>query len=108
MDAILSCAPALLQAVFGASADRWARQTGFVRRLRRLTPAAFAQAFCWFLIRYPAASLEQLAARLNITAAALCQRLRQSAAADFLRALLTDALDRLAATALRPVAIPLL
>jgi hypothetical protein len=108
MDAILNRAPALLQAIFGTAADPLARQTGFVQRIRRLTPTAFAQAFCLFLIRYPRASLDQLAAQMHLTAAALCQRLRSAAAADFLRALLADALGRLAAAAVRPVAIPLL
>src|SRR5262245_43844239 len=82
MDAILNRAPALLQAIFGTAADHLARQTGFVQRVRRLTPAAFAQAFCLFLLRHPHASLDQLAAQMRLTAAALCQRLRQTAAAD--------------------------
>lgn len=107
MNAILSTAPALLQALFRL-ADSLARQTSFVQRLRLLQPAAFARTFCLFLIRYPKASLQQLAAQLNITAAALCQRLLQPATADFLFAFLRAALDRLANAAWRPVAIPLL
>lgn len=107
MDAILGHVPPFLQALF-APADRLARLTGFVRRVRRLQPAAFAHAFCLFLIRYPKASLEQLAAELGLTAAALCQQLGKPAAADFLFALLGHALRRLTAAALRPVAIPLL
>jgi Transposase DDE domain len=107
MDAIVGQVPVVLQALFSA-AEPLARQTGFVVRLRRLHPAAFARTFCLFLIRYPKASLEQLAAELKITAAALCEQLRKPAAADFLVALLGYALQRLAAAAVRPVAIPLL
>ena len=107
MDAILGQVPVVLQALF-ALAEPLARQTGFVVRLRRLHPAAFAHAFCVFLIRYPKASLEQLAAELKITASALGQQLSKPAAADFLFALLRSALERLSAAALRPVAIPLL
>ena len=107
MDAILGQVPAVLQALF-AAAEPLARQTHFVVRLRRLHPAAFARAFCLFLVRYPKASLEQLAGELRITAAALCQQLHKPAAADFLFALLGYALQRLTAAALRPVAIPLL
>jgi hypothetical protein len=107
MDAILGHVPVVLQALF-AAAEPLARQTHFVVRLRRLHPAAFAHAFCVFLIRYPRASLEQLAAELQVTASALCQQLHKPAAADFLFALLRSALERLSAAALRPVAIPLL
>ena len=107
MDAILGQVPVVLQALF-AVAEPLARQTHFVVRLRRLHPAAFARAFGLFLVRYPKASLEQLAAELGITASALCQQLHKPAAADFLFALLGYALQRLSAAALRPVAIPLL
>lgn len=107
MDAILCAIPGVLQALFEV-ADALALDTGFVRRRRKLQPAAFARAFCLFLIRYPRASLEQLAARLDITPSALCQRLRAPAAAEFMLLLLRHALDRLGATLLRPVAIPLL
>jgi hypothetical protein len=107
MDAILGQVPVVLQALF-AVAEPLARQTQFVVRLRRLHPAGFAHAFCLFLIRYPKASLEQLAAELKITASALCEQLHKPAAADFLFALLSHALQRLAAATLRPVAIPLL
>ena len=107
MDAILGHVPVVLQALF-AAAEPLARQTGFVERLRRMHPAAFARAFCLFLVRHPKASLEQLATELKITAAALCQQLNKPAAADFLFALLGYALQRLSAAALRPVAIPLL
>ena len=107
MDAILGQVPVVLQALF-AAAEPLARQTHFVVRLRRLHPAAFARAFCLFLVRYPKASLEQLAGELRVTAAALCQQLHKPAAADFLFALLGFALQRLSAAALRPVAIPLL
>jgi DDE family transposase len=107
MDAILGHVPLVLQALF-AAAEPLARQTRFVVRLRRLHPAAFARAFCLFLVRSPKASLEQLATELGVTAAGLCQQLHKPAAADFLFALLGCALQRLTAATLRPVAIPLL
>jgi hypothetical protein len=107
MDAILGQVPAVLQALF-AVAEPLARQTHFVVRLRRLHPGAFARAFALFLVRYPKASLEQLAGELKVTASALGQQLAKPAAADFLFALLGYALQRLSAAALRPVAIPLL
>jgi hypothetical protein len=107
MDAILATCPAVLQAIFEA-ADHLARQTGFVRRLRKLRPAAFARTFTLDLVRHPKASLDQSAAALGLTASALTQRLARPAAAAFLLALLRHAVSRLAATLLRPVAIPLL
>jgi hypothetical protein len=107
MDAILRDVPAVLQALF-AAAEPLARHTGFVQRLRQIQPAAFAHAFCLFLIRYPTASLQQLGDGLGVTAEALRQCLRRPAAADFLFALLGLALQRLTATALRRLAIPLL
>jgi hypothetical protein len=107
MDAILGQIPVVLQALF-VVAEPLARQTHFVVRLRRLHPAAFARAFSLFLVRYPKASLEQLAGELKVTASAVAQQLTKPAAADFLFALLGHALQRLSAAALRPVAIPLL
>jgi hypothetical protein len=107
MDAILCNVPLLLQALF-AGAETLARRIGFVVRVRRLQPAAFVRTFCLFLIRFPKASLEQLATDLKLTASALCQRLSDPTAAKFLFAMLGDALNRLTAAALRPIAIPLL
>jgi hypothetical protein len=107
MTDILTRPPAALQALLADAADRLARATRFVTRLRRVTPAAFARAFALVLISHPRASLEQLAAELGVTASALGQRLRLPAAARFLRALLRDALGRLA-DAPPPAAVPLL
>jgi hypothetical protein len=107
MDAILSTVPVVLQQIF-AGADALARQVGFVKRARKLQPSTFVQVFCLFLIRYPRASLQQLGDELNITASALCQRLKAKAAAHFLRGMLGSALKHLTSAALRPVCIPLL
>src|SRR5204863_5524092 len=91
MDAILSTVPIVLQQFF-ATADALARQVGFVKRARKLQPTTFVHVFCLFLIRYPRASLQQLGDELNLTASALCQRLKAKAAAEFLRGMLGSAL----------------
>jgi hypothetical protein len=107
MDAILAAVPFVLQQFF-ATSDAWARKVGFVKRVRKVQPAAFVRVFCLFLIRYPQASLQQLADELNLTASGLFQRLKAKAAAEFLRAMLGSALERLTTVALRPCSIPLL
>ena len=61
MDAILDSVPSVLQSLFGATADRLARETGLVRRRRCLTPSALARTLSVFLVREPNASLAQLA-----------------------------------------------
>lgn len=107
MDAIRSTVPIVLRQIF-AAADALARQVGFVKRVRKLQPTTFVQVFCLFLIRYPRASLQQLGDELNLTASALCQRLKAKAAADFLRGMLGSALKHLTTASLRSVSIPLL
>jgi hypothetical protein len=108
MDAILDTIPGVLQTLFGATADRLARQTGFVRRVRRVTPSALARSLSLFLVREPGASLSQLGQELGATASAVSQRLNDPAASDFLLALLQAALSELAATSVQRAGIPLL
>ena len=106
MDAIVCVPPLVLQAIF-ANLLQLARETHFVQRLRLLKPDAFARTFCLYLIRYPKATLEQLADQLHITVSALKQRFTNTAA-KFLRALLQRTLDSLATTLQKRCPIPLL
>jgi hypothetical protein len=106
MGVIVCVPPLVLQAIF-ANLTPLARQVGFVQRLRLLKPDAFAHTFCLYLIRYPKATLQQLADQLHITASALTQRLTDNAA-KFLQALLQRTLDCLAATIPTRCVIPLL
>jgi hypothetical protein len=108
MDAILDTIPRTVQPLFSTTAGQLARQTGFVKRLRSLTPAALARTLSVFLIREPNASLAQLARELDISASALCQRLSDPAAAAFLHAVLRAAITQLAATPAPRIGIPLL
>jgi hypothetical protein len=106
MKAIVCVPPLVLQTIF-ANLLQLARQTHFVQRLRLLKPDAFARTFCLFLIRYPKATLEQLAEQLHVSASALKQRFTDNAA-KFLRALLQRTLDCLATTLHKRCPIPLL
>jgi hypothetical protein len=99
---IADLAPAL-QALFTTDADRLAAQVGFVRRRRRLTPAAFAQTLTFGWMARPDAPLAEFAADLGVSPQAVDARL--AAAAEFVRALLRRAV---AAVVGRPEAIPLL
>jgi hypothetical protein len=106
MDTIVRVPPLVLQAIF-ANLTQLARNIGFVQRLRQLQPDAFARTFCLYLIRYPKATLQQLADQLHITASALAQRFTDTAA-RFLLALLTRTLDSLATALPTRSVIPLL
>ena len=108
MDAILDPVPGVLQTLFGPTADRLARQTGFVQRLRQVTPSALARTLSLFLVREPDASLTQLGQELGTTASAVSQRLNDPAAAAFLLELLHAALSELAKTSAKRAGIPLL
>jgi len=86
---------AALQPLFGALACRLARETGFVRRQRRLDGASFAQALVFGWLARPCGSVEHLArtsaaADCPVTAQALQQRWTP-AAALFLHQLLEAA-----------------
>jgi hypothetical protein len=108
MDAILDAVPGVLQTLFGVTANRLAQQTGFVRRVRQVTPSAWARSLSLFLVREPGASLTQLGQELAVTGSAVSQRLNDPAASAFLLALLHAALSELAVTSAQPVDIPLL
>jgi len=108
MDAILDSVPSVLQSLFGATADRLARETGLVRRRRCLTPSALARTLSVFLVREPNASLAQLARELNISDSALSQRLSTRAASEFMRGLLSAALAQLTTIPAQRINIPLL
>src|SRR4051794_41052515 len=68
MAAILDSIPRTVHPLFSTTAEDLARPTGFVKRLRALTPAAFARTMSLFLLREPNASLAQLARELDILA----------------------------------------
>ena len=108
MAAILDDIPRVVQSLLTTTADELARQTGFVQRQRCLSGAAVAQALSRRLLREPDASLADLAGDLGVSASALCQRLQEPAAADFLRALLRAGLEQLNAEPATRETIPLL
>jgi DDE family transposase len=99
-----------LQTLFGPTADRLARGSGFVRRQRCLTGASFAQTLVCGWLAQPASTLGQLAqaaatAATPVSRQALHQRFT-FAAATFLRALLAEAVS--AVVTGDAVALPLL
>jgi DDE family transposase len=99
-----------LQPLVTTVADEAARETGFVRRVRRLTGATFVQTLVFGWLGQPAASYSQLAQTgaacgLAISAQGLAQRFGAPAAAC-LRRVLEAALRQVLAAA--PVALPIL
>jgi hypothetical protein len=99
-----------LQSVFCGTADRLARQTGFVRRQSKLDGSCFAQTLTFGWLHNPDATLEELAQTASslgvaISAQGLDQRFGRRAAV-FLKRLLQEAVLRVVST--EPVAIPLL
>jgi Transposase DDE domain len=96
--------------LFTESADRLARQTGFVQRQSKLTGAAFAQTLAFGWQAKPTATLSELAqtaaaVEVDITPQGLDQRFTP-AAAQFFRLFLAEAVSKVLAA--DPVAIPLL
>lgn len=88
---------ATLQTLFTSDATDAARDTGFVRRARKLTGPLFAQTLTFGWLHDPAASLADLAALAAdlgtpVTASAIDQRFTPSAGA-FLRELLAQAVQ---------------
>ncbi len=81
-----------LQTLFTSGADRLAEQTGFVRRTRLITGAAFAPTLVFGWLHHPQATLDELADTLAVRPQSLHDRF-QPAARDFLHRLLTHALD---------------
>ena len=106
----MACLAQRLQTLFTTTADTLARETGFVRRRRKLTGASFAQALVFGLLGTPDATLRQIQ-QAAVTAGApasvhaLAQR-STATAATFLQRLLAQALHLLVSG--EPVAIPLL
>ncbi len=106
----MTCLARSLQTLFTTVADEASRETGFVRRRRKLTGARFAQTLVFGLLGTPDATLRQLqqAAATAGTAAtvqAIAQRCTEPAA-TFLQRLLTHGLSLLVTG--EPVALPLL
>lgn len=106
----MACLAQSLQTLFTTTADAVARETGFVRRRRKLTGACFAQTLVFGLLGTPDATLRQLqqaamTAGTATTVQAIAQRSTETAA-TFLQRLLAQALHLLVSG--EPVAIPLL
>lgn len=93
MNGYLTTMAVVLQALFTTTAESLGRATGFIRRQRRLTAAAFAQTLVFRWMAKPKATLESLARALEVSPQALQQRLGPEAQA-FLRALLIEALQK--------------
>ncbi len=91
MSAYLTGLAALLQGLFTTTAQELGRATGFIRRRRKLTAAAFAQTLVFRWMAKPKATLESLARQLRLSPQALQQRLGRTAQ-HFLHALLARAL----------------
>lgn len=99
-----------LQELFGATAERIARETQFVQRESVMTGAAFAQTLVTAWLADPQASEEQLAQAaaavgVTITAQGLTARFSWPAA-QLMRRLLEAAIGQ--AVAARPTAVPIL
>ncbi|MFO0927273.1 MAG: IS4 family transposase [Gemmataceae bacterium] len=84
-----------LQDLFTATAAFFAAWVGLVRRKRQLTGPALAQALVFHWMAYPKATLADIACGLGVSEQALRQRLGPRAQ-PFFRALIADALRRLA------------
>ena len=98
-----------MQALLTTTADRIARDCGFVKRARKVTGSNFAQALVFTWLGEPDASQSSLqgtaaAVGLSLSRQGLDQRFTPRAA-EFLQRLLADATGRLIDT---PVAIPLM
>jgi hypothetical protein len=94
-----------LQSLFTTDADRAAKDSGMIRRRRKLTGAAFVQAVVFHWLEDPQATIDQVIEGLDLTEQAFNERL-DDRAADCLRRVLEKALERLFAA--RSEAIPLL
>lgn len=99
-----------MQKVLTQVANEAARQTGFIKRLRRISGASFVQTLVLGWLSQPAATLEELAQTaasigLDITPQGLEKRFTPEAA-SFLKQVLEAAVQE--AIAANPVAIPIL
>jgi AcrR family transcriptional regulator len=84
-----------LQELFGPLADFLAGWVGFIQRRRALTGQAVARALVFRWMADPKATLEDIASDLGVSPQALQQHLDKKAH-DFFRALISEALARLA------------
>jgi hypothetical protein len=96
---------AALQTLLTTVADRAAKDSGFVRRVRKITGAGFVQALVLGWMADPDAKLEDLAAPLGVADQSLHERFNDRAV-DCLRRVLKAALGTLFEA--RPEAIPLI
>jgi hypothetical protein len=94
-----------LQTLFTTDADQAAKDSGMIRRQRKLTGAAFVQAVVFHWLDNPQATIEEVIDDLDLSEQAFNERL-DDRAADCLRLVLEKALQRLFAA--DPEAIPLL
>ena len=94
-----------LQTLFTTDADRAAKDSGMIRRRRKLTGAAFVQAVVFHWLDNPQATIEEVIEDLDLSEQSFNERL-DDRAADCLRRVLETALERLFAAS--PEAIPLL
>jgi Transposase DDE domain len=101
---------AALETLFGSRADQLAKQTGAIKRVRKLTGSQLAKILTLGYVQHAQASREELAHMakvlgMSISAPALQQHLTQHTS-QFLEALLGVALEQMVVS--EPVAVPLL
>jgi hypothetical protein len=100
-----------MQTLFTSDADQAASQSGFIKRRRKLTGPAFAQALVFAWLENPRATVDELVVSLARTGVSLkAQSLEDRftpEAAEFFRLLLSKALDKVIAVA-GQAALPLL
>jgi Transposase DDE domain len=94
-----------LQTLFTTDADQAAKESGMIRRQRKLTGAAFVQAVVFHWLDNPQATIEEVIEDLDLSEQAFNERLDHRGV-DCLRRVLEKALEHLFAA--RPEAIPLL
>ena len=94
-----------LKTLFTTEAEQAAKDSGMIRRRRKLTGADFVQALVFHWLEDPQATIEQIIEDLDLSEPAFNERF-DDRAADCLRRVLEKALQRRFAA--RPEAIPLL
>ncbi|GHO61162.1 hypothetical protein KSC_000540 [Ktedonobacter sp. SOSP1-52] len=97
----------ILKHILQERADELAKETGFVKRERKLTGADFAQLLIFGYLHNPQASLDQLTQaaqirRIHISSSGLHQRCTQEAA-NFLQAVLSELVEQGVATQAAPI-----
>jgi hypothetical protein len=94
MDIHFIALPMILQGLFTATADLFARAAGLICRQRQITGAAFAQTLVFRWLAKPTDTIENIADALGISPQALRKRFGPKAV-DFLKALIAEALRQL-------------